>query len=136
MSRNATRRPSILLIEEDDETRSLLRQNLERAGYRVLIAIDEQDAFDRVEGERVPADLLLVNLVGKTPAEALSVGRRVRKHAQYDGHTPLVVLAEKYARELEGTNVEVGGNDWIVYLGEELKQLQNLLARLTSKDEG
>jgi hypothetical protein len=46
--------------------------------------------------------------------------------------TPLVVMAEKYGKDVEGTNVNVGGNDWIFYLGEHLDQLRNLLRRLTA----
>ena len=74
---------------------------------------------------------MLVNLVGKSAEEVLDVGRRVRQHAGYDGHIPLVVMPEKYAGELEDTEVNVGGPDWVFYLGEEPDRLRNLLARLT-----
>src|SRR5687768_13489188 len=109
-------RATIFLLEEDDDTRPVLKENLKRYGYRVIIALDEADALERVGGGAVQADLVLVNLVGKSPEEALQVGRRVREHAKYDGHTPLVVMAEKYGTDLEGTDVNVGGNDWITYL--------------------
>ncbi|HLL73927.1 MAG TPA: hypothetical protein VK421_01415 [Pyrinomonadaceae bacterium] len=121
---------TILLIEEDDETRRPLVHNLRGAGYRVIVALDEADALDRVGGGGVPADLVLVNLVGKSAEDVLAVGRRVREHAKYDGHTPLVVMPEKYDKEVEGTEANVGGNDWIFYLGEEPNQLRNFLARL------
>jgi DNA-binding response OmpR family regulator len=121
---------TIFLVEEDDETRKLLVKNLRGAGYRVIVAIDEEDALERLGDGHIHADLVLVNLVGKTADEALSVGRRVRKHAKYDGNTPLVVMPEKYSKDVEGTNVNVEGNDWIHYLGEEPDQLKNLLASL------
>lgn len=120
----------IFLIEEDDETRRPLVENLRRDGYHVIVAMDEEDALERVGGGHVHADLVLVNLVGKSLDEALRIGRSVRKHAQYDGHTPLVVMPEKYEKDVEGTDVNVEGNDWIHYLGEEPGQLKNLLARL------
>ena len=123
---------TIFLVEQDDQTRPLLRQNLQRYGYRVIIAIDEEDALERVSGVHLHADLVLINLVGKSPAEVLSIGRRIREHAKYDGHTPLVVMAEKYGPDLEGSDVNVSGNDWITY-PEEAEQLQKLLARLLSK---
>ena len=123
---------TIFLIEEDDETRPLLKQNLQRDGYRVIVALDEEDALERVGDGHVPADLVLVNLVGKSSEEALEVGQRVREHARYDGHTPLVVMAEKYGKDLEGTDVCVSGNDWITYL-EEPNQLENLLHHLLTK---
>jgi DNA-binding response OmpR family regulator len=122
--------PIILLIEEDDETRAILRRNLQKDGYRLLLAIDEADALDRLAGDgQVRADLILINLVGKTPAEVLQTGQRIREHGKYDSTTPLVVLAEKYGEEVEGTDVKVGGNDWITY-PEDAGQLHRLLARL------
>jgi len=120
---------AILLVEEDDDTRPLLRKNLQSHGYRVIVALDEEDALERVGSGHVQADLVLINLVGKPPEEVLNIGRRIREHAKYDGHTPLVVMAEKYGEDLEGTDVNVSGNDWITY-PEDSTQVQNLLKRL------
>ena len=126
------KQPTIFLIEEDEETRRPLVSNLRDYGYRVVVAVDEEDALDRVGGGGVDADLVLVNLVGKTAGEVLSVGRRVREHIKYDGRTPLVVMPEKYDKDLEDTEVNVGGDDWVFYLGEEPDRLRDLLARLTT----
>ena len=132
MNSGQREQPTIFLIEEDDETRRPLVSNLRTHGYRVIVAVDEEDALERVGGGGVEADLVLVNLVGKTADEGLRVGRLVRRHARNDGHTPLVVMPEKYAKELEDTEVNVEGNDWVFYLGEEPDRLRNLLARLTA----
>jgi DNA-binding response OmpR family regulator len=125
-------RPCIFLVEEDDEMRPVLKQNLTRYGYRMSLALDEADALERVGGGHLKADLVLINLVGKSVEEVLVIGRGIRTHAKYDGHTPLVVLAEKYGADVEGTDVNVSGNDWVTYL-EDHNQLKNLLARLLSK---
>ena len=130
MNSELGKQPTIFLIEEDDETRRELVRNLRSNGYRVILAIDEEDALERVGGGQVHADLVLVNLVRKPVDELLRVGRKVREHAKYDGNTPLVVMPEKYSKEVEGTDVNIEGNDWVHYLGEDLDQLQNLLARL------
>lgn len=130
MSDERRKQQTIFLIEEDDETRRPLVSNLRRYGYRVIVAVDEVDALERVGGGGVDADLVLVNLIGKAAGEVLSLGRRVRERAKYDGHTPLVVMPEEYGKDVEGTNVNVEGNDWILYLGEEADQLRNLLARI------
>lgn len=127
------KQPTILLIEEDDETRRPLVSNLRGYGYRVVVAVDEEDALERVVGVDAPAaDLLLVNLVGKTAEEVLAVGRRVRQHSRYNGRTSLVVMPEKYDKELEDTEVNVGGSEWVFYLGEEPDRLRDLIARLTA----
>jgi DNA-binding response OmpR family regulator len=132
MNDGRKKQPTIFLIEEDEETRRPLVSNLRGYGYRVVVAVDEEDALERVGGGGVDAELVLVNLVGKTTEEVLAVGRRVRGHAKYDGHTPLVVMPEKYDKELEDTEVNVEGNDWVFYLGEEPDRLRELLARLTA----
>ncbi len=123
---------TIFLVEEDDDTRPLLKKNLQRYGYRVIVALDEEDALERLDGGNIRADLVLLNLVGKSPEDVLLIGRRIREHAKYDGHTPLIVMAEKYGADLEGTDVNVGGNDWITY-PEDAEQLEHLLARLIDK---
>lgn len=123
--------PAIFLVEEDDDTRGVLKEGLIRNGYRVSLAIDEDDAMERAGGGQLRADLVLINLVGKSVEDTLQMGRRIREHAKFDGHTPLVVMAEKYGKDVEGTNVNISGNDWIMYLGEELNQLYDLLASLT-----
>lgn len=131
MNQGRGKQPTIFLIEEDEETRRPLVSNLRAYGYRVLVAVDEEDALERVGGGGVEADLVLVNLVGKTAEEVLGVGRRVREHVRYDGLTPLVVMPERYDKELEDTEVHVGSNDWVFYLGEEPDRLRELLSRLT-----
>lgn len=124
--------PTIFLIEEDDDARTVLRQNLKRYGYHVIVALDEEDAMERVGDGNVQAELILMNLTGKSPEDVLKIGRHIRKHAKYDGHTPLVVMSEKYDENLDGTDVKAGEHDWITYL-EDADQLRNLLARLTEK---
>lgn len=122
---------TIFLIEEDEETRRPLVSNLRGYGYRLIVAIGEPDALERVGV--VEADLLLVNLVGKTANEVLKVGRLIRQHSKYNGRMSLVVMPEKYDKALEDTEVNVGGREWVFYLGDEPDRLRDLLARLTNR---
>ncbi len=123
---------SIFLLVEDDDTRRLLKQNLRNEGYHVLVSEDVEDALERAGDGISRADLILLELLGRTAEEALQAGRRLREQARYDAQTPLVVMADKYGKDVEGTETNAGGNDWIFYLGEEPDQLRNLLARLIS----
>ncbi|HEX8472804.1 MAG TPA: hypothetical protein VF666_02105 [Pyrinomonadaceae bacterium] len=123
-------RPTIFLVEEDDDTRPSLTNNLRKLGYRLLVAADLEDALEWMSLDVViHADLVLINLVGRTPEEALSAGRRLRDHARYDGQTPLVVMPEKVSEDVAGTDVNVSGHDWICYY-ENSEQLHALLRRL------
>lgn len=132
----STAHPTIFLIEEDDDARPSLTMNLRKQGYRLLVAAGLEDAREWVSRVNIKADLVLINLVDRTPEEAMRVGRELREHARYDGHTPLVVMPEKVPRELEGTDVNVSGNDWICYYDDDSNQLQRLLARLLRRSSG
>jgi hypothetical protein len=81
----------------------------------------------------IHADLVLVDLLGKLPEEALTIGRRLREHCKYDGHTPLVVMPEKVPQDLQGTDEKVNDLEWICYY-EDIEQLKRLLARLLNKN--
>ena len=126
--------PTIFLVEEDNNARPIFTKNLRECGYRLLVAADSEDAREWMAGESyIHADLVLVDLVSKSPEEALQIGREMRDHAKYDGHTPLIVMPEKFTKELEGTDVNLGENDWICYY-EDAEQVYRLLVRLMKKD--
>ena len=128
---HTTARPTIFLVEEDDDVRPQLTQSLRRQGYRVLVAAGLEDAREWVGGEgHIHADLVLIDLVGETPEQAVRLGRELREYSKYDGHTPLVVVPERVPEELAGQNVNAGGNDWVCYYDEDSNQLHRLLAHL------
>jgi DNA-binding response OmpR family regulator len=56
------KRPTIFLLEEDDETLRPLVENLRRDDYHVAVALNEEVALARVGGGHVHADLVLVDL--------------------------------------------------------------------------
>jgi DNA-binding NtrC family response regulator len=76
---------TIFLIEEEDDARPHLKRNLRKRGYRVLVAADMEDAPEWMRVTHIPADLMLINLLGKSP------------------------------EELEGIDEKAGENDWICY---------------------
>ncbi len=123
-------RPTILVVEEDNNARHALTKNLRQLGYRLLVAADVEDALEWVSGSAyIHADLVLIDLIGKSPEEALRVGQRLRAQAKYDTPTPLVIMPEKVAKDVEGTNENVSANDWICYY-EDADQVQRLLVLL------
>ena len=124
---------TILLIEEDDDARPVLRHHLRKEGYDVLVAVDEETALAWLAAGRARADLILINLVGKSTDEALAAGRRVKGRSGPDGSAPVVVIAERYDEGLEGSDVEVGDGEWVTYM-EDATQLDELLSRLTGQN--
>ena len=123
-------RPTIFLVEEDNSARPCLTSNLRIFGFRVLVVADVEDAMEWLGGDTyIHADLLLIDLVGKLPADALAIGRRLRTQGRYPSETPVVVMPETVARDVEGSDENAGANDWICHY-EDSDQLQRLLAQL------
>ena len=123
-------RPTIFLVEEDNSARPCLTRNLRLFGFRLLVVADAEDASEWLGGDTyIHADLLLIDLVGKLPQDALAVGRRLRAQAGYSSKTPVVVMPETVSKDVEGTDENAGANDWICHY-EDSDQLQRLLVRL------
>ncbi len=121
--------PTILLLEEDDEVRPLLTQNLRHQGYHVIVALDEADAIERTKGGGLCPDLILLNQVGRSIQEYTVMGQRICKSAGIASRTPIIVMAEQYGADMEGKDVQVDEAEYVTYL-EDGQQLMNLLHRL------
>lgn len=121
--------PTILVVEEDDEVRPLLSQNLRNQGYHVVVALNEADAIERTKGGSFCPDVILLNQVGRSIQEYTVMGQRICQSTGIASHTPIVVMAENYGADMEGKDVQVDDTEYITYL-EDGQQLINLLHRL------
>jgi two-component system response regulator MprA len=52
------KRHSVLVVDDDDNVRSLYVEALQEAGHMVAVAIDGVDALDRLQGGSVPCVIL------------------------------------------------------------------------------
>jgi PleD family two-component response regulator len=129
MSQKTDAPPTILMIELDDDTRPLLKQNLRNWGYCVIEALQEEDAIAMARGVRDLPKLILLNQVKLSIDEFNNMGRRIRQGAELSRSTPIVVMAERYGEDMEGKDVKVGESEYVTYL-EDGEQLMNLLHRL------
>lgn len=120
--------PTVFLVEEDDDTRALFKRILKNNGYNVLLAIDETDASERVGSERGKIDLVLINLVRASSEQMLKAGRRICESGNLN--VPLIAIAGEYDDELQGRNIQVGENEYVIYLEDGI-ELFDLLSRLT-----
>lgn len=129
MSSGHSKVPIILVLESDHETRPLLVENLSRNGYQLMVAIDEEEALIRLRDSGKTPTLILINQVGFTIEEILGQGQRLRQAANPESPIPIVIMADRYGADLEGTILQSDGDDYVIY-PEDAQQLLNLLWRL------
>lgn len=123
-------RALILLVDDDDEVRGLLRRGLERVGFRVFAVSDERDAVQIINHQS--PDLILMELGRVSPEESLAVGKRIKAGAGLPQRVPVVAYAgaeDGIARE--GEVVEVAPGEYVL-LPDEAEQLTSFLLRLVA----
>ncbi len=131
MSEKQNRSPTILLLEQDDETRPLLMYNLRSQGFRAIVVLEEEDAIERMSGKNACPDVILLNQVKLSIDEFINMGRRIQRAAGELCCPPIVVMAERFGVDMEGLDVLVGESEYVTY-PEDAQQLMNLLHRLCS----
>jgi two-component system KDP operon response regulator KdpE len=98
--------PTILVVEDDLETRAALTRELMNRGYRIDEAPDGETALRRWE-ERRP-DVVLLDL-GLPDIDGLDVIRRIRR----DATTPIVILSGRYEEREKVEALERGADDYV-----------------------
>lgn len=81
------RRKRILVVEDDDVARELMRMTLERQGYAVTVAEDGLRGYD--EAVNAPPDLIITD-VNMPAADGVHLIRRVRDTPEI-ARTPVLV---------------------------------------------
>lgn len=100
------RRASILLVEDDEQTRKAIAANLEGHGYGVRTAADGEEALV-LWGLRRP-DLILLDL-GLPGIDGIGVLRRVRG----DATTPVIILSARGEERDKVEALDDGADDYL-----------------------
>ncbi|HET6853693.1 MAG TPA: hypothetical protein VFH46_15435 [Pyrinomonadaceae bacterium] len=117
----------ILVVEDVQETREGIEKLLLVDGYRIVLAIDEQDGIESARRQR--PDLILVSLAG-LPGEVIGSARRIRQKAAIGEDVPVVVFCiDEIA---QGDEVAIGENVHVTR-PDNFDQLRGLLARLLQR---
>ncbi|MGZ8562249.1 MAG: response regulator transcription factor [Candidatus Limnocylindria bacterium] len=98
--------PTVLIVEDDDETRGALVRDLAARGYRIDEAADGASAMRRWELHR--PDIVLLDL-GLPDIDGIQIVRRIRKEAT----TPIVILSGRYDEREKVDALELGANDYV-----------------------
>ena len=97
---------TVLVVEDDAETRAALTRELSARGYRIDEAQDGRTALRRWEAHR--PDIVLLDL-GLPDMDGLQVIGRMRRDAQ----TPIVILSGRYEEHEKVEALERGADDYV-----------------------
>jgi two-component system phosphate regulon response regulator PhoB len=130
------RKATLLVIEDDPDIVELLRYNLEREGYRVLVATDGERGL--AESARNQPELILLDLM-LPGLDGLEVCRRLRTQDGTRG-IPVLMLTAKSEESDVVTGLELGADDYLTKPfspRELLARVRALLRRaVRGEDEG
>ncbi len=102
--------PTVLIVEDDEDNRELLRVLLEIWNYRVVEAVNGIEALNLAE--QVSPDLILMDV--KLPLlDGLEATREIRKSANI-GSVPIVFLSGCAEAKFRNAANEVGANAYLV----------------------
>jgi two-component system KDP operon response regulator KdpE len=101
-----TRAPSVLIVEDDEETRRALARELTARGYAVDEARDGATALGHWEAHR--PDVVLLDL-GLPDMDGLRLVTRFRREAG----TPIVILSGRYEEREKVEALERGADDYV-----------------------
>ena len=125
--------PVVLVIEDEPDLRNLLDRQLDRAGYRVLLAEDGLEGLDAASREAV--DLVLLDLM-LPHLDGLEVCRRLKRDAR-TSRLPVIMLTAKGEPVDRIVGLELGADDYITKpfnLRELLLRIAAVLRRSQGED--
>ena len=135
MSASPVSRPTILVVEDEQDIRSLLTYNLEREGYHVLEAEDGQSALNMAR-KRHP-DLILLDVMLPV-LDGLGVCKELER-GEDTAHIPIIMLTAKGEDIDRILGLELGADDYVVKpfnLRELLLRIRALLRRQNAVRQG
>lgn len=125
MSEKQDGNSTILVVDDAQDTRTLMKGLLEEDNYHVVSAATEVDALESIQQERPDLIVMSQHL---PPLDAIEAGCRIREGVE-DGQDMPVVVIPTEATKVRGVNIPLGRNVYVTFWS-AFRQLENLLRRL------
>lgn len=119
-------REQILVVEDEETLRRILKMQLERVGYRVRTAVDGEDALEKIREER--PDLVLLDVV-MPKLGGYETCQRI-KGDMATANIPVIMLTSCTDHDDKIRGLRGGANDYVTKpydLGELLARVRNIL---------
>jgi len=116
---------TVLVVEDFEDNRFMMRRLLEMSGYRVVEAVNGQEAVDIAQREE--PDLILMDL-SLPLLDGLSATRRIREQVALR-KVPIVAVSAHDTADFHAEALAAGCNEYVTK-PIDFDQLENLLNRL------
>lgn len=120
---------TVLVVEDFEDNRFMMRRLLEMSGYRVLEAINGEEAVEMAERER--PGLILMDL-SLPLLDGLAATRRIRQYEELRD-VPIVAVSAHDTADFHADALAAGCNDYVTK-PIDFDQLEALLRRLLPKN--
>lgn len=97
---------TVLVVDDEPRIRDVVQYALEREGFRVLMAVDGNDALDKMTASHV--DLVVLDIL-MPELDGLSVCRAIRKASA----VPIIFLSSRAEEVDRILGLELGGDDYV-----------------------
>ncbi len=126
-----TMEKTVLIVDDSENIRNILIFTLDRAGYKVLSAIDGLDALKFLNGrtlDLIITDLYMPNING------LEFTRKVRKNPVYT-KVPILFLTTESQQDKKLCAKDMGANAWLIKPFSPEKLLEAIIKLMSIKIE-
>jgi CheY-like chemotaxis protein len=128
MAKQGEASPTVLVVEDFEDNRFMMRRLLEMSGYRVVEAINGEQAVEAAVEER--PDLILMDL-SLPKLDGLAATRRIRQHEGL-ARTPIVAVSAHDTTDFHADALAAGCNEYVTK-PIDFDQLEALLEKLLGK---
>jgi len=102
--------PKIMVVDDSNSMRGLIKQALAKAGHEVVEAVDGEDALARVTGAKIDLFLCDVNM---PRIDGLTLVKRLRGLPAFK-FSPILMLTTEIDPEKKRIAKEAGATGWLV----------------------
>ena len=99
---------NILVIDDEENIRELIKFNLENEGYQVILAAEGQEGLDKINDS---IDLIVLDLM-LPEVDGLTVCRKIRNDSEFQD-IPIIMLTAKGEEVDRVIGLEMGADDYI-----------------------
>jgi len=129
MEKKASELPTVLLVEDTEDNRFMMRRLLEMSGYRVVEAMNGEEAVRLAQAES--PQLILMDL-SLPVIDGLAATRLIRKVPALQS-TPIIAVSAHDTSDFQAEAVEAGCNSYVTK-PIDFTELEKLIEQLLTHD--